>query len=79
VLMFTAPVVYPAMIVPQSVQAFYWKNPLAILISDFRAAILGGTVPDTGGLLYCVLLGLIFFLVAYSTFKWHESKIVDEM
>jgi lipopolysaccharide transport system permease protein len=77
--MFTAPVVYPATIVPQPVQAFYWKNPLAILISDFRLAILGRAVPNFGGLLYCVLLGLVLFLVAYSIFKWHESKIIDEM
>jgi lipopolysaccharide transport system permease protein len=79
VLMFTAPVVYPAIIVPQSVQTFYWMNPLAILISDFRLAVLGRAVPNFGGLLYCVLLGLVLFLVAYSIFKWHEPKIVDEM
>jgi lipopolysaccharide transport system permease protein len=79
VLMFTAPVVYPAVIVPHSVQAVYWMNPLAILISDFRLAVLGRAAPDFRGLLYCVLLGLVFFLVAYSIFKWHESKIVDEM
>jgi lipopolysaccharide transport system permease protein len=79
VLMFTTPVVYPAIIVPQSVQAFYWMNPLAILISDFRQAVVGRSVPHVGGLLYCVLLGLVFFLVTYSIFKRHESKIVDEM
>jgi lipopolysaccharide transport system permease protein len=79
VLMFTAPVVYPASIVPQSVQAFYWTNPLAILISDFRLAVLGRSAPNFGGLLYCALLGLVLFLVAYSIFKWHESKIVDEL
>lgn len=79
VMMFSAPVVYPGTIVPQSVQAIYWKNPLAILISDFRLAVLDRTVPNAGGLLYCLLVGLIFFLAAYSIFKWHESKIVDEM
>jgi lipopolysaccharide transport system permease protein len=79
VFMFTAPVVYPAMIVPPSIQAFYWMNPLAILISDFRLAVLGRAPPNAGGLLYCLLLGLVFFLFAYSIFKWHESKIVDEM
>jgi lipopolysaccharide transport system permease protein len=79
VLMFTAPVVYPATIVPQSVQAFYWVNPLAILISDFRLAVVGRSVPEVGGLLYCLLLGLVFFLVTYSIFKRHDSKIIDEM
>ena len=79
VMMFTAPIVYPGTIVPQSVQAFYWRNPLAILISDFRMVVLDRTVPNAGGLLYCALVGLIFFLLAYSIFKWHESKIVDDM
>ena len=74
VLMFTAPVVYPATIVPQSVQAFYWRNPLAILISDFRLAVLSQTVPSAAGLLYCVLLALLLFLIAYAIFKWHEFE-----
>jgi ABC-type polysaccharide/polyol phosphate export permease len=54
-------------------------NPLAILISDFRLAVLGRALPNAGGLLYCLLLGLVFFLFAYSIFKWHESTIVDEL
>ena len=39
----------------------------------------GPELPNAGGLLYCLLLGLVSFLFAYSIFKWQESKIVDAM
>lgn len=77
--MFSAPVVYPAEIVPPSIQTLYWMNPLAILVSDFRLAVLGHAAPDAGGLLYCAALGLAYFLFAHAIFKRHESRIVDDM
>jgi lipopolysaccharide transport system permease protein len=79
VLMFTAPVVYPAAAVPAWFRPYYWANPLAILVDDFRYAVLEGQVPSAGGLAYCAVTGAAFFLFAYWTFKRLEAKIVDEM
>ncbi len=79
VLMFMAPVVYPGSAVPAGFRAVYWANPLAILVDDFRLAVLDGCAPNAGGLLYCVFAGGVFFLLAYGAFKRLEAKIVDEM
>jgi lipopolysaccharide transport system permease protein len=79
ILMFAAPVVYPASAVPEWFRPIYWANPLAILVDDFRHAVLEGRVPAAGGLLYCAVSGAVFFLLAYWAFKRLEAKIVDEM
>lgn len=79
VLMFTTPIVYPGTAVPEGFRAVYWANPLAILVDDFRLAVLDGAAPNAGGLLYCAFAGGAFFLLAYGAFKRLEAKIVDEM
>jgi lipopolysaccharide transport system permease protein len=79
ILMFTAPIVYPATAVPQWFRPVYWANPLAILVDDFRHAVLEGRVPAASGLVYCAVTGGVFFLLAYWAFKRLEAKIVDEM
>ena len=79
VLMFTAPVVYPAEAIPQRFQALYWANPLALLVENFRHAVLEHGAPSAGALLYCALSGAAFFLLAYWAFKRLEATIVDEM
>jgi lipopolysaccharide transport system permease protein len=78
VLMFIAPVVYPSTAVPEEIRAVYWANPLAILIDDFRHAVLMGGTPEPNGLLYCAFVGSALFFLAYGAFKRLEAKIVDE-
>jgi lipopolysaccharide transport system permease protein len=40
-LMYAAPVVYPASLVPQHLQHLYAMNPMVGVIEGFRAALLG--------------------------------------
>jgi lipopolysaccharide transport system permease protein len=42
-LLYTAPVVYPASIVPVKIQPFYALNPMVGVVEGFRAALLGTT------------------------------------
>jgi lipopolysaccharide transport system permease protein len=79
ILVFTAPIVYPASAVPPNLRSLYWLNPFAILIQSFREAIVGGMVPFFGDMLYCVVVAVTFFLVAYLIFKRIEPTIVDDM
>jgi lipopolysaccharide transport system permease protein len=78
VLMFTAPVVYPATIVPAWLQEFYWLNPLALLIEAFRSAVLDAATPRVGDLVYCAGLALVALTVSYLLFKRTETAFVDE-
>jgi lipopolysaccharide transport system permease protein len=79
VLMFTTPIVYSPTAVPVAVQQLYWLNPFAILVENFRQAVVGGTLPALGGMTYCTTVTIFSFLFAYIVFKKLESTIVDEM
>jgi homopolymeric O-antigen transport system permease protein len=79
VLLFTTPTVYPASAVPVSLQGLYWLNPFAILVQNFREAVIGGGVPLAGDLLYCAATAAVCFLIAYLVFKKIEPTIVDDM
>jgi lipopolysaccharide transport system permease protein len=79
VLLFTAPVLYPAAAVPEAFRGLYWANPLAILVDAFRQSVLGGVMPGLGSLLYCLATGMVLFVLAFSVFQRLGAKLVDEM
>lgn len=79
VLIFTAPVVYPASAVPAFLRGLYWLNPFAILIEEFRGSVVGHRFPPTGDLLYCAVIAAIAFLICFLVFKKIEPTIVDDM
>jgi lipopolysaccharide transport system permease protein len=59
VLVFTAPIVYPASAVPAPVQSLYWFNPFAILVRSFREAMISGAVPLAGDMVYCAVTAAV--------------------
>ena len=79
VLVFTAPIVYPASAVPAAVQSLYWYNPFAILVQSFREAVIGGGVEFAGDMVYCTVTAVVCFLISYLIFKKIEPTIVDDM
>jgi lipopolysaccharide transport system permease protein len=79
VLVFTAPIVYPASAVPAAVQSLYWYNPFAILVQSFRDAVIGGSVQFAGDMVYCTVTAVVCFLISYLIFKKIEPTIVDDM
>jgi lipopolysaccharide transport system permease protein len=79
VLVFAAPIVYPASAVPLAFRSLYWLNPFAILIQSFRDAVVGGRIPLVGDLLYCAVMAVTCFVISYLIFKKIEPTIVDDM
>ena len=79
VLVFAAPIVYPASAVPSAFRSLYWLNPFAILIQSFRDAVVSGSIPLARDLLYCAVMAVICFLISYLIFKRIEPTIVDDM
>jgi lipopolysaccharide transport system permease protein len=78
-LVFTAPIVYPASAVPAAFQNLYWLNPFAILVQGFRDAVLGGGAPLAADMVYCAATSIVLFLISYLVFKKIEPTIVDDM
>jgi lipopolysaccharide transport system permease protein len=58
ILVFTAPIVYPASAVPVAFRSLYWLNPFAILIQSFRETVVEGEIPLTEDLLYCAVMAV---------------------
>ena len=79
VLVFAAPIVYPASAVPLAFRSLYWLNPFAILIQSFRDSVVGGRIPLVGDLLYCAVMAVTCFVISYLIFKKIEPTIVDDM
>lgn len=77
ILMYLAPVVYPASNVPQNIQWIYALNPMVGVIEGFRSVLLHtGHVPWnwvlTGG-----LISLLFFLAGILYFRKMERVFAD--
>jgi len=79
VLVFAAPIVYPASAVPAAFRNLYWLNSYAILIQSFQDSVVGGRIPLVGDLLYCVVMAVTCFVISYLIFKKIEPTIVDDM
>lgn len=72
VLMFAAPVVYPARVIPLEYRDLYLANPMAAAIENYRAALLG-TEPVAGG----VLIAALSLAVALLGLGWWAARRMD--
>jgi lipopolysaccharide transport system permease protein len=77
VLMFTAPVVYSSVVVPESISAIYSANPLAILMQAFRQSTALGVSPDAGELIYCAAVSIVCLICSYVLFKRLDLTLAD--
>ncbi len=71
-LMFAAPVVYPARVVPLEYRDIFLANPMAAAIESYRAALLG-TEPVSGG----VLIAALFLALALLGVGWLAARSMD--
>ncbi|MGD2215560.1 MAG: ABC transporter permease [Gemmatimonadales bacterium] len=77
VLMFAAPVVYPASLVPETLRIPFLANPISTAIECYRAAILGTEAPPapalaTALLLVAIALSLAWVLTAHLDSRMRE-------
>ncbi len=74
---FLSPIIYPATIVPPSVQAFYFLNPMGLGITAFRWALLGTpNAPLEGWIAGSVMAGLLL-ASGYLFFRRREGTFAD--
>jgi len=69
VLVFLAPVFYPASALPEAYRPYLNLNPLTFIIEQARAVTIWGNAPDFAGL---ALYSAIAFLVGASGFWWFQ-------
>lgn len=75
-LMYASPVIYPASVVPDTLRALYFMNPMAGIIETYRGALLYGQV-EWKHVMLAFVLSLGLFVVGYAVFKRLEPDFAD--
>lgn len=73
------PIVYPANILPESVQKFMQFNPMSPLIAAYQGVVVYGAVPHWSTLWPVALLGILLCFWGLRLFKKHSGELVDEL
>ncbi|GAB5414321.1 MAG: ABC transporter permease [Congregibacter sp.] len=76
-LMYAAPVVYPATLVPEKYQQLYALNPMVGVIEGFRAALLGGRPMPWDAIITGSVVALVLFSIGISFFRRKEHVFAD--
>jgi lipopolysaccharide transport system permease protein len=77
---YLTPIVYPLAMIPERYQDAVMSNPLAILVTLYRHAFLGGdTQRWTGGLLLLASTTLLFFAGGLAVFQRLKPGFSDEI
>ncbi len=75
--MFTAPIVYPAALVPEKYKLFFWLNPLTPVIEIFRSSFLKPHKLPLPYLFLSLGFTLLILLTGITLFNQKEIQIMD--
>lgn len=75
--MYLSPVIYPASLVPERLQFFYFLNPMATLIESYRGIIFFNQPPDWFYLSITIAITTVVILTSYRYFKRAERQFAD--
>lgn len=73
---YASPIIYPVSLVPEKLRPFYYLNPMAGIISSYRAVLLEGQMPGPY-LGVAALISLVVFIAGYWFFKRVEFQFAD--
>lgn len=76
-LMYLTPVIYPFSVVPDSIRAILWLNPLTPLFEATRNGFLGAGEYSLTWLAYSIIFTAITFLIALVIFNQVERTFMD--
>lgn len=77
ILMYAAPVVWPASLIPESYRVWYGLYPMAGVIEGFRAALLGSTAMPWDLLLSGEIAAVVLFVTGALYFRRMERVFAD--
>jgi lipopolysaccharide transport system permease protein len=73
------PIVYPASILPPSIQPYMTWNPMAAIVASVQGILVKGQWPQWGSLAYPMILGLVLCLLGLHLFRKRAGEMVDEL
>lgn len=76
--MFVTPILYPASVVPERWQGWYFSlNPMAAIIDGYRRALIQGQPPQLGYLSLAAAVSCLLVWAGYKYFKHLEREFAD--
>ncbi len=76
-MLYAVPVLYPPERMPAALQPLYQLNPIAHLIDEFRAAVIGTHAPNLVALGVLAILGVITLWLAQRLFSVFDGVLAD--
>lgn len=76
-LLYAVPVLYPAERVPEPYRQVYLLNPVALIVEQFRAAVLGTRPPDLPAIALLALAGILAVVAAQRIFSVFDEVLAD--
>jgi lipopolysaccharide transport system permease protein len=73
---YASPIIYPATMVPEPLQPFYFLNPMAGILMAYRDVLLNGQAPGAY-LIPSAIVAVVIFLAGYWFFKRVEFQFAD--
>lgn len=77
VVLYATPILYPASLIPPFAAPILAANPVADLVSLFRASLFGGPLPPTGRLLFWTAAALAFAIASHRLFRRSRPVFSD--
>jgi lipopolysaccharide transport system permease protein len=74
---FTTPIIYPASIVPEPYHLLYFLNPMALVVTSARWALLGTPAPPLEAWAVGVAVALLLLVTGYIFFRQRERTFAD--
>ena len=75
---FASGIFFSAVSIPEQYRVYFYLNPMATLIEDFRNVLMYNTMPDFQALAiigFCSLMGIVFSIFLISRFEYTYPKI----
>lgn len=76
-MLYAVPVLYPPERMPAALQPLYQLNPIAHLIDEFRAAVVGTHAPNFAALVVLAVLGVMSVWLAQRVFAVFDGVLAD--
>jgi lipopolysaccharide transport system permease protein len=76
-LLYLSPVIYPIDVVPNSVRALYFINPLGIIFASYQETILYGRFTYGREMIIVAIFSLLVLIAGYRYFKRAEWRFAD--
>jgi lipopolysaccharide transport system permease protein len=73
------PIIYPAHILPASIQPWLQLNPMYPIIAAYQGILVQGTAPQWSSLLPVLILALLLCIWSMRLFRKHSGDMVDEL